>query len=471
MPPGQRRDATLLLRGGFAAILLLIAVSVVGSVLAQQRSHQASVRIIRDAGRTEGLLGRIGRELSRVHRRTELAVTATPRELSAINELVRTLDQRLDRSVFELVPLLSPEELRHWRNLEEPLGEVRKGLAVALADSNEGRREDARSKLEALRPQAAQLYDRLDRISETSLRETQQALIEADSFATNATRLQVASGVVLFALSFAVAAGVCKVLSRQQAELADYIARIERANRDLDAFAGRIAHDLRSVLVPLQLAGPQLVRCADEPAGVRTVAARIDRVTRHAADLLEGLLAFARTECVTRADESAAVDAELSAVLEDLEPLTRRIDAKVAIEVDASLRAACSPAVLHILLLNLLSNAIKFMEGQPRREVRVVARSEGPWCAVTIEDTGPGIPREALDRVFEPFFRVREARVGGSGLGLATVRRIVDALGGEIAVMSAEGAGTRVSMRIRRAKTALTPPQRAPETPSAHPEP
>ncbi|HEX7797228.1 MAG TPA: sensor histidine kinase, partial [Vicinamibacterales bacterium] len=60
-----------------------------------------------------------------------------------------------------------------------------------------------------------------------------------------------------------------------------------------------------------------------------------------------------------------------------------------------------------------------------------------------IADTGPGIPKDQLEKIFEPFYRVEAARGAGSGIGLATVRRILDARSGRIDVESQEGLGTR----------------------------
>ena len=104
------------------------------------------------------------------------------------------------------------------------------------------------------------------------------------------------------------------------------------------------------------------------------------------------------------------------------------------------------------MLTNLLSNALKFLEGRPARVVRVRVRTDGDRCVIEIADTGPGIPPAMRERIFEPFFRAPGATPVGQGIGLATVRRIVDAHGGVVALTSEVGVGTtfRVALPLRR---------------------
>lgn len=109
------------------------------------------------------------------------------------------------------------------------------------------------------------------------------------------------------------------------------------------------------------------------------------------------------------------------------------------------------PALIDQVLANLLDNALKFSAPDGRVTVRLAR--DGPEVAITVEDDGPGIPREDLQRVFDPFFRAtRTDRVAaGSGLGLAICRGLVHAMGGRIAAespVSAGGHGTRMVVRF-----------------------
>src|SRR5262249_35556860 len=98
---------------------------------------------------------------------------------------------------------------------------------------------------------------------------------------------------------------------------------------------------------------------------------------------------------------------------------------------------------------NLVANALKYTLGGG--EVRVVARHDDDHWEVVVADSGPGIPSDALAMVFEPFYRLsrdEHSGVEGSGLVLAICREMVDQMGGEIAISSAVGVGTRVTVRF-----------------------
>ena len=103
------------------------------------------------------------------------------------------------------------------------------------------------------------------------------------------------------------------------------------------------------------------------------------------------------------------------------------------------------------VLLNLLGNAVKFTErGMVVLEARWRPAPEpaGGELELEVRDTGPGIPAGSLQRVFEPFQRAAGAQVVGSGMGLAITRKLVELMGGSIAVRSTEGAGTTFEVRL-----------------------
>ncbi|SIO67320.1 Histidine kinase-, DNA gyrase B-, and HSP90-like ATPase [Singulisphaera sp. GP187] len=98
---------------------------------------------------------------------------------------------------------------------------------------------------------------------------------------------------------------------------------------------------------------------------------------------------------------------------------------------------------------NVVANALKYTPAGG--QVRLAARHEGETWTFIVTDSGPGIPADAISKVFEPFYRLsREEHSGveGSGLGLAICREMVDQLGGEISISSTVGQGTRVIVRF-----------------------
>ncbi len=103
---------------------------------------------------------------------------------------------------------------------------------------------------------------------------------------------------------------------------------------------------------------------------------------------------------------------------------------------------------LHQAMLNLIGNGIKYCGSGDH--VAVTAKREGDVLVVSVADTGPGIPADALPRIFERFYRVpdSECQAVGSGLGLTITHKIVEAHGGEISVSSEEGEGTTFTFTL-----------------------
>jgi signal transduction histidine kinase len=101
------------------------------------------------------------------------------------------------------------------------------------------------------------------------------------------------------------------------------------------------------------------------------------------------------------------------------------------------------------IMTNLLSNAMKFMDTEPVRRITIRARQIGKDVEIGVSDTGPGIAPELRPKVFEPYFR-GESKVAGFGLGLATVRKLVEAHWGTVGIESTSEGGSLFWFRIPR---------------------
>lgn len=123
--------------------------------------------------------------------------------------------------------------------------------------------------------------------------------------------------------------------------------------------------------------------------------------------------------------------------------------AKLGIIVDDSPQAPIDPTSLGQVVMNLLLNAAQAVEQEERPEHRITVRvaSDGPDALLQVSDTGPGIPPESMERIFDPFYTTKS---GGSGLGLAIVRDLLSRVGGRIDASNADGGGATFSVRIPR---------------------
>lgn len=226
-------------------------------------------------------------------------------------------------------------------------------------------------------------------------------------------------------------------------------AEVQRSERlaDLGRVAAGLAHELRNPLA--SMAGSiELLRASP---GLSAGDARLmDIVLREAArleQLVAAFLAFSRPSPPRRepVDLARAAAETLEVFAHDPAANRVRLERQLAPAV-----ADCDPSQVRQVLWNLLANAA---HATAQREgagtVTVRCGAEGDRVRLEVEDDGAGIPAADLPHLFTPFFTTRE---GGTGLGLATVQRIVDAHGGAVAVDSTPGRGARFTVRLPAAR-------------------
>jgi signal transduction histidine kinase len=295
--------------------------------------------------------------------------------------------------------------------------------------------ENVRPRKEALDRALVELVGveeaRLDSLDRSTERAASRVATAASGAAVGALLVSLALAVLL--------ARAFQSLRRKQLELETAMASVEQANRDLDAFAGRVAHDLRTPLTPIVLMAHRLRQSSDEK--VVRAAERIQRSADAANRLLDGFLAFSR---LGRGSEQASARAAplVRGALDDFADAIAAAGISVEADLDEAALVACGDALFRQVVANLIGNAVKFLAGRDERRMELELCVRDGTCQLEVRDTGPGIPPEALGHVFDPFYRVPGTSAAGSGLGLATVRRIVEAHGGAVSATSTVGHGT-----------------------------
>mgnify|MGYP001369008755 FL=1 len=208
-------------------------------------------------------------------------------------------------------------------------------------------------------------------------------------------------------------------------------------------FTANAAHELRTPLALMQVQ-LDLYNSASHPGNdadtlqtIKMVTEQNDKLNR----MVKTLLDMSELQTVGR-DDKIILDAIVEEVLADLEPL--------AVEKNIKLIGKCEDAtmigsdiLIYRLVYNLVENAIKY--NHPLGQVTVTAYQRNKHVYLSVEDTGSGIPKELMERVFEPFFRVDKSRsreLGGVGLGLAFVREIIRVHDGSICIKSGKTGGT-----------------------------
>jgi signal transduction histidine kinase len=188
-------------------------------------------------------------------------------------------------------------------------------------------------------------------------------------------------------------------------------------------------------------------------------------------DMIERVLEFAGT--IARRSPLRQDDVDVARLVEDslgaFEAALRERGFGVEMDVAPALPGVRGDALsLRRAIDNLVENAIKYGERGRWLAVRASAAEGGRIVRLTIEDHGSGITPSDLPRLFEPFFRGRDARGRGFGLGLSLVHRVVDDHGGRLAVRSEPGRGTTFTIDLPAAPTRADAPV---ETGDALPHP
>jgi signal transduction histidine kinase len=203
---------------------------------------------------------------------------------------------------------------------------------------------------------------------------------------------------------------------------------------ELEHFAGRVAHDIRSPLSSVGMALELSKKDAHVEDKTRSRLDRASRTVQRTGQLVDGLLVFAVGGAPPLEGARADIQEVLSGVLEEMLPRAQEQDIDLHAEEVDKCSVACSPGVLTSLLANLIGNAVKYIGDASVRRVTVRAYCVGRMIRVEVRDTGPGVPPELRQRIFDPYVRAATSGVGGLGLGLATVRRLVEAHGGSAGV-------------------------------------
>jgi two-component system phosphate regulon sensor histidine kinase PhoR len=223
--------------------------------------------------------------------------------------------------------------------------------------------------------------------------------------------------------------------------------RAEATRRD---FVANASHELRTPIAAIRAAAETLLSGAvDEPAAARGFTEIVSRNAERLSRLTQDLLDLSRIESRQLRLEAGPLDvaAVVKQVSELLAPSAHGKGLALSTEVPAGTLVRADSRALEQVLVNLVENGIKYTS---QGGVTVRAERADGTCLIVVADTGPGIERHHLPRIFERFYRVdpgRSREAGGTGLGLAIVKHLVIAMGGDVEVESGS-AGTRFSVRL-----------------------
>lgn len=210
-------------------------------------------------------------------------------------------------------------------------------------------------------------------------------------------------------------------------------ARIARQIEQRTAMLAGVSHDLKTVLTRFRL------QLALVPPSPETEAMEDD--VNDMQRMLEAYLDFARGD-----GEENASDLDLEDLMTKFEVQAALTDKGFTFRIDGDPLVQVRPAAFERMVGNLVANGFRYGDN-----VRVDVSRTGEWLRIDVEDDGPGIPKEAREDVFRPFFRLDEARnmdESGNGLGLSIARDVARSHGGDVTLGTSQMGGLKASVRV-----------------------
>jgi light-regulated signal transduction histidine kinase (bacteriophytochrome) len=226
-------------------------------------------------------------------------------------------------------------------------------------------------------------------------------------------------------------------------------AELEASNKELEAFAYSISHDLRSPLRHMvgfaELLGQHATTALDEKSR-RYTTTILDAAKRMGA-LIDDLLAFSRIGRAETRASTVSLRQLVNEVVEEMRPdlAGRTVSWRIGDLPDLY----CDRSMLRMVFMNLITNAIKFTRPRERAEIEIGSFEDGRGLVVFVRDNGVGFDMKYSNKLFRVFQRLhRSEEFEGTGIGLATVQRIIQRHGGTVSVEGSVNGGATLFLAV-----------------------
>ena len=431
--------------GAFGAIaLMLVATQAVGYMHAETVDRNVDL-ITNNALTSIELIGRMSVDLQREHILIDRHIYEhEPKVMARIEDQITLVRRDFEDAARRYEPLASfVGEAALWNQLRSDSAQSEQQESRALELSRRNEDTAANDTLIAAEPVLDAVTRDLTTLTTINHQMAQRAQRRVARLQGDVTLVRIVLALAIILITAVLGAIVTRTIGRSERRLREQTLALEARNRELDAFAGRVAHDVRGPLNTVKLAASMI---AGQAPGSRP-AEILHRAVAQMAALVNDLLQLSRAGAFTPGTV-ARIEPVASAIQTDLAPLVEQAGGELRVDLEPA-AVRCPEGLLREVLWNLGENAVKYHRPDVPPAIELVGRAVRGRYRLRVVDNGRGMTAEESSHAFEPFFRSgRNRDVPGTGLGLAIVRRVVEASGGSIAVESRPDRGTTFTLDL-----------------------
>lgn len=445
----DERHTRTMLRAAFGGIAALVLVSQILGYIRWKAAQDTVAEIEGDALAGVRLIEQMSHDFQRERILIDRHIFEheTP-QMAAIERQIDAVKDDCAAAAREYAPLATSEgEPAAWVALNRDVAVAERQAAPALELSRQNRDSEAAQVLIAAEPAFEAVSRDVQTLVDVNQAAAAGARARAAHLEANVLYVLLALAAAILVITLMVGRQLTRIVADNERRLGQHAIELQSKNRELDAFAGRVAHDLRGPLNTINLAASVI---AERAPGEAATAAILQRGVTQMTGLVEDLLTLSRAGGPS--DGAVARPETVAASVEaDLHPMVIEAGGTLRIDVQpAAIR--CSDGLLRQALWNLGENAMKYRRPEVPPVIALTGRATSTGYELRVSDNGLGMSAEDTRRAFEPFFRGKRTHgIAGTGLGLAIVRRIVEASGGTVSADSQPDHGTAITLRFQLA--------------------
>ncbi len=448
-PPGGSDVSKKGARGLWWSFIVIVAAFVLGNIVSiyEMRKSQMQVRLIsRHAATNIELVARLSRDLDQQRFLVDHHIFEKQTiDMIRIESKLADVHSDIAAAVRSYESIDDGDDERAvWQELVAEITAIEPGIADVVSASRGNRDADAQAQLDVIDARFQAINRSANRLLDLNRRRANQEVSQVRALQLRAVTFLAVLTVVWTAFALLTARRAIRLITQRELQKNHAMALLEERNRELDAFAGRVAHDLRGPLTAISLATSARAKTAAleerNKAILRRGVARME-------GMIQDLLTLSRISAQV-AGATCQTTRVAALAQEDLTPIVEGASGVLIIDA-APAMVPCTEGLLRQVLWNLGENAVKYQRSAVGLLVEIHGRIIPNAYEFTISDNGNGMSSLEISHACEPFFRGKDAQSSsGSGLGLSIVKRVIEASGGSMSIDSIPGRGTTVRIRL-----------------------